>query len=724
MKVTKRDGSLEKFDTQKIKRAINWACEDLEVNPLLLECKIDEIIFDGIPTSRIHENVIAQAKGLCSAQEPDWTIVAGRLLTMKYWSEIGAYEDNLYTFIQKMKDKGLYAHEGIFKYTKEEMLALGGVIVHTRDLDHSYASVTTAMDKYLLKGEPIQYMFMVQAMIIASVEKTPQDRMLWAVEFYDWLSKRKISLATPWLSNLRSNKNIASCFIIGSNDDLDSIFDTAKNEARISKEGGGIGIFLGALRARGSSLMGVEGVASGIVGWSKIYNDTALFVNQAGKRQGAATLALPIWHADVVEFLDIQTEAGDQRNKCYDIQPQLTIPDLFMEMKESNTAIWYTFCPHEVLTVTGEKMWDVWGEEFESLYKRCVKLADEGVLKVVRKIGAKDLFKLWMRVLLETGLPYGFYVDNVNRRNPNKHVGMIYCGNLCQESYSVFKLGETAHTCSLASVVVGRVAMSELADASGVCVRILDNGLELTRAPIEESKRHMDSLRTIGVGIQGYHDIVARENKSFYDEDFLDEVFGSIAYGAVRESIRLAKERGEYPLFDGSDWDNGAMFDRYREVSKNPEMWDELQEACQQYGIRNSQTMSPAPNTSTSLFMDAAAGVLPVYSSFFLDENKSGTLSVAAMYLKENPLSYANSFDKHIPSKLAKLYGRAQKHVDTGISTEYLMNKNQEGFNVLWLRDALHDAWKHGNNAVYYVRSLKKGETLTRAEEDCASCAG
>lgn len=724
MKVLKRDGSLEKFDAQKIKRAINWACEGLEVEPIRLECLVDEVMYDGIPTSKIHANVIEKAKGLCSASESDWVKVAGRLLTMKMWSENNSYENPFEEFVWRMKKEGYYNHPAFDKYNTSNLRTLGAAIVPNRDLDHSYGSVITAIDKYLLPNEPIQYMFMAQALIIASVEKTTKERIDMALEIYEWLSLRKISLATPWLSNLRSNKNIASCFIIGANDNIDSIFDTAKNEALISKEGGGVGIFLGALRAKGSWLMGMEGNATGVIGWCKIFNDIALYVNQGGRRKGAATLALPIWHGDVLDFLDIQTEAGDQRQKSHDIQPQLTIPDLFMEMKDDPNAVWHMFCPHEVEKYTGEKMWDKYGEDWEVLYKRCVDLFYDGKLKVVRKIKAKELMIKWMKTLFETGRPYGFFVDEVNRQNPNSHIGMIYCGNLCQESFSVFKLDETAHTCSLASIVVGRVPMDELMAAGALCARILDNGLELTNPPIEHSKKHMDSLRTIGVGIQGYHDIVAREGKSYYDYDFLNEVMDKISYGVISESIGLAMERGAYPEFKGSKWWSGEKINQYASLSKDPEKWEELQTLCDKYGIRNSQLISPAPNTSTSLFMDAAAGVLPVYSPFFLDQNKSGTLPVAGMYLKENPISYYSSFDTHKPWELAEFVGEMQKYVDTGISSEYLMDKNQEGFKAKWLWDTLHAAWKHKTKAVYYVRTLKVGEKLVSGESDCDACAG
>lgn len=724
VQVTKRDGTKEKFDVEKIKRVIAWACEGLQVNPLALESKFDEIVYEGISTDNIQLNLIEHAKQMCSPDQPDWTIVAGRLKTMKRWSDTQTYEMGLWNYIQHQKQAAVYKHPAIDIYSQEDINFLEKHMQQERDLQHSLASVVTAESKYLHEGENIQQMFMLNAMIIASVENTPEQRLFWAKKIYDRLSNRQISLATPWLGNLRANGNIASCFILGIEDNLDSIFDNVHNAARISKEGGGVGIYLGALRSKGSWLMGQEGTASGVIGWIKILNDTAVYVNQGGRRAGAFTVALPVWHNDIEDFFELQTEAGDQRKKAYDVQPQIVVPDLFMELKDIEGALWYTFDPYEVMKVTGKEIWNTWGKEFEELYELCVSLADSGKLKVFKKYEAKKLYIQYMRVAFETGLPYVFFVDEVNRQNPNKHEGVIYCGNLCQESYSVFKAGETAHTCSLASIVVGRVGLDDLEEVAADCVRILDNGLALTKAPIQESNNHMHRYRTIGIGVQGFHDIVAREFSNFYNEEFVSEVFEKIAFGATKASILLAKDRGKYPAFEGSDWDNGVKWNHYKNISKNPEKWEELEVLCQQYGIRNSQLTSPAPNTSTSIFMDAAAGVMPVYSAFFYEENKDGLMPVVSMYLKDNPLSYGRSVDRHYPWELAKVVGWMQRWIDTGISAEYIMDKNQPDFKAKWLWDTVDEAWRNKTKAVYYIRSIKKGEKLAQDDDACVACAG
>lgn len=727
IRVRKRRGNIENYNIEKIRVCITHACEGLDVNPLSLESLFDASIYDGITTTEIQTNLIHHSKTLCSPFEPDWTVVAGRLETMNLWADTRSYDVDFVDFVKEQINLGIWKHPAFSVYSEEEIEIVGTFIQHDRDLKHSYASVITAKNKYLLPGECIQHMFMGNAMIIASVE-SKENRLRYVREIYEDLSKREISSATPWLGNLRSNGNIASCFIIAVDDNIDSIMNNLKRAAMISKSGGGLGVFLGMLRARGSDLMGVSGRAGGIIGWNKLFNDVALFVNQAGKRAGAFTLALPIWHADIEEFLLCQTEHGDLRQKAYDIQPQVTYHDLFMELKgkagDGSQNIWHTFCPHEVEKKLGLKIYDSFGDEFVRVYNECVKAKQSGILKVGKEYNAKELHKLVMKRQFETGLPYIAFVDKINAENPNKHEGFIYCVNLCTESFSVTIADKYGHTCNLLSLTVGRIEMDALEKVAGRATRMLDNGIELTNPPSEISKAHNQRYRTIGIGIQGLHDIIAREFSSYNDLNFIEEVAERICYGAVMESIQLAKERGPYPAFKGSEWDNGNMTARFKKNSVVGYDWDHVQELINEYGIRNSQLFSPAPNTSSSIFMDAAAGVMPVYSAFFYEDNDNGVMPVAAMYLKQNPICYSRDVTKFKPWTLPKVIGALQKWVDTGISAEYIMDKNEEDFNVRYLWDTIEAAWESGNKAVYYIRTIKKGEKLVKSADACAGCSG
>lgn len=727
IKVKKRNGKLENFNISKVEKVIKWACEGLDVDQALLQRRFDQFLFDGITTEAIQDNLIEHSKQLATAHTPDWVFVAGRLRTMNRWATTGAYKVGFKKFVKTlMKDK--YKHPAISLYSDKDLELLGSYINQDNDLNHSFASVVSAESKYLMNGECIQQMMMVNAMIIASVEK-PEKRVDTAIELYvKAFSPRKVSLASPWWMYLREYKNISSCFILAMNDDLGSIYDNAKNFATISKYGGGCGAFFGKIRAAGSNLMGKSGGSKGVCGWVKLFNDTAVFVDQGGKRAGAVTVALPVWHADIEQFLDLQTEAGDQRNKAYDVKLQVTIPDLFMELKgeigDGNNNDWYTFCPHEVEQVLGFKIYDLFGDEFKEAYYQCVQAHSEGKLKVVHIYKAKELFKKIMKVALETGMPYLPFTCEINRRNPNKHEGNIYCVNLCVESFSVFDADNLIHTCNLASPVVGRIDLDEIEYIAGLTVRILDNGIDLTDFPLDESTKHNERYRTIGVGLLGLHDLLAREYKSYFDEDFINEYMDRLTYGCVKASVELAKERGAYPAFKGSMWDTGEMTSHYASISKNPQKWYDIQKEIDKYGIRNSQLQSPAPNTSTAIFMDAAAGIMPVYSAFFYEDNKDGKIPTAAMHLKDNPLSYAKDLSKYKPYDLTKVTGWIQQWVDTGVSAEYLMNKNEPDFDATYLFQTFNDAWKNKNKAVYYIRTLKQGESLVQQAEDCIGCAG
>lgn len=276
--VTKRNGKVEPFSVAKIKQAISWACEGFEVNPLELESKFDEFVKDKMNTSALHDNLIYQAQSLASGQDPDWVFVAGRLQTMKRWKETNAYEYDFKDYLNRQHHLGYYKHPAIFEYTVEEIEELGKCIKQENDLTHSYGSIITAEKKYLLPGECIQQMFMVNAMIIASIETSNKLDLVKTI--YTKLSERKISLATPWLSNLRSNGNISSCFIIAVDDSIDSITDNWKNAALISKLGGGLGIDLSRIRAKGATIAGVKDASGGICGWAKTFNEIAVNVDQ------------------------------------------------------------------------------------------------------------------------------------------------------------------------------------------------------------------------------------------------------------------------------------------------------------------------------------------------------------------------------------------------------------------------------------------------------------
>ena len=865
MKIIKRDGKLQNYSCAKIKKAILFACEGLSVSPLELESKFDETLYDGVSTKAIQDNLILHAKNLASPSKDEWLLVSGRLATMNRWNETRAYEKPFLEYFKQQVNDGVWSHEKFSVYSDSDIVAIGEMIVQENDLQHTIASVETAESKYLNKNECIQHIFIGNAMLYASVEK-PNERLLYVEKFYKELSNLNFSLASPQLMNLRKGLNNASCFIISPNDNINSIYDNMKNTALISKSGGGLGFYAGYVRAKGSRLMGEDNASGGVIPMIKVFNDTLVYVNQAGKRKGAGTVALPIWHNDILDFLDIQTEVGDARTKCFDIQPQVCFYDLFFEMKRENKKqIWLTFCPHEVKDVLGIVMPEMYNEDFVKAYSDVEKAYKEGKLKVVTEHILNDLYVKYCQVLFERGRPYATFVDKINRENPNKHDGVILCGNLCvapetmiltrdgykviselegekvevwngeewsettvvktgenqrlyevvvmvqvgysgfvektlhctgyhkwydvhgnevrtkdlelglellvwydvegnrvisyiseikddsrfddsycftepkrnmgvfngiltgqcQESFSNTKPDVYAHTCSLASLVVGRIATKDLSSKASLLTRLLNNGMEITTAPIKESNAHMEAYRTIGIGIQGLADILAREWSTYGDLRFLTEVAERIQYGFVSESIVMAKQRSPYAKFKDSRWDIGDIFDGYIRDSVCDDLdWDTLQKQAKLYGMYNSQGTSPAPNTSTSLFMMASAGVMPHYAPYFYEDNRNGKTPVSAMYASENPIFYANSISYFKQSELTKSVGALQKFVDTGISAEYVLDRNVHNIVGKDVSDIIEKAWENGNKAVYYLRTIKQGESLVKKDDECVACAG
>jgi len=729
MFIIKNDGRKEPYMVEKIKKCIHHAAAGLDVNALELESKFDKVIRDGMSTDDIQSNLIHHARVLCTPDAPDWSFVAGRLETMRRWKICNLFEKSFYYYFKEQKEAGIYKHPALDIWVKNDINKLGKIINHDLDLAHGYGSVLTGNKKYLMKGETIQQMHMVNAMIIGSIEEK-ETRFDFTVQVYHALSQRKISLATPWLSNLRANQNISSCFIIAIDDNLDSIAQSWTNAANISKFGGGLGVYLGWIRAAGASIGGRPDSSKGVTSWAKILNDIAVAVDQGGKRAGAFTLALPVWHRDLEDFLEIQSENKDPRRQCFDIFPQVGVHDLFMiEQQKDDGGTWHTFCPHEVKTELDIQLNGLFGKEFNQAYRKCIKAFKAGKLKNVGVYNAKELVKVMMRTEFETGLPYVTFIDHINATNPNDHDGWIPCANLCTESFSNVVADKYAHTCNLCSVVAGRMeSLDELMTTAALCTRILDNGIALTQSPIEESTSHNERYRTVGVGIQGMHDYLARHGSSYDDIELITGFVEHLQYACVQESISLADKRGAYPAFKGSQWDTGKMTERYKKHSVSDDLdWDLIQRQINRFGIRNSQLSSPAPNTSSAPFMDACPGFLPTYRAFYNEDNSVGKFPVFGMYIKENPLAYERTQPRMVQADLTKVVGAGQVFVDTGISAEYVFDMNNPDFNAKLLYDLWQAAWKNKTKAIYYIRSIKKGKTiddLFSGESVCAGCDG
>jgi ribonucleoside-diphosphate reductase alpha chain len=721
--VTKRDGTRVPYDVSKIKKSIAFATKGINVNPLQLESRIDQTVKPGMKTKDIQLNVIQHAVQLASPVEPQWLLVAGRAYAMDEQASFKLRDKSFYEVVLYNIKKGEYAKELLDFYSEEDINYLETVLDHERDFNHSYASLVTAKKKYLGKFELNQHMHMVNAMRFGQFEPA-ETRLEFVKEAYDALSLRKISLATPFMANLRRGGNIASCFILAVEDDLESIYDNVKRAAMVSKNGGGLGVFLGYLRAKGDDVARASNAAGPITQWVKLFNDTAVAVNQEGRRAGAITLALPVWHNDILEFLDLQTEHGDPRMKAFDIFPQITAPDIYMQRVEEQGR-WVTFSPHEVKKKLGIDVRGLHGEAFTEAYLKIEAAIDAGRLKVFRVFdNARTLMKTTMRVIFETGMPYWAFTDTMNVVNPNKGSGEIVCVNLCTESFSNVVADEEMHVCNLCSINLGSIDRKELPATARLSTRMLDYGISMTAAPTPLTAKHNDKYRTIGIGIMGLHDYLAREDLTYKNLDVIADIAECIEYYAALESTELAKKFGSFKAFDKSEWKSGGMTQLFKSRSNGKYDWDAVQRAIDTNGMRNSQLTSPAPTTSTSIYQDATATYLPIFEAFFAEDNANGSMKVAGRFLEENPLGYVKGQRDFDAKEIIDITWEIQKFTDTGVSMELQLDQNREGFNAKVMYDAIMHAWKKGCKAIYYIRTIKKNETLEKKEADCDSCAG
>lgn len=690
--------------------------------------------------------IIKAASELTDKDAPRWEFIAALFLNYDLEKKIKAnLEDfkinNFYEKIVFLTEKGLYGKYILENYSKEDILELEAYIDNSRNRLLNYSGLDLLIKRYVIRShdgrfvESIQEMFMGIAMHLAIPEK---NRIYWAKKFYDIYSSLKVTVATPTMSNARKPYNqLSSCFIDTVPDTLKGIYRSIDNFAQISKHGGGMGLYFGKVRATGSDIRGFKGVAGGVIRWIKLANDTAVAVDQLGVRQGSVACYLDAWHKDIPEFLQLRTNNGDDRMKAHDIFPAISYPNLFFELAEKDiNATWYMFDPHEVFAKKGYSLEDFYGKEWEEKYRECI--ADKSISR--REMSVKDLVRLIIKSLTETGTPFAFYRDNVNEMNPNKHVGMIYSSNLCTEIMQNMSAIETLDTtietedgdevivtktkpgdfvvCNLASLVLGNIDLEddkELKDIVATTVRALDNVIDLNYYPIPYAKVTNRKYRSIGLGTSGYHHALVKAGMAFSDiEDHLkwaDDLYERINFHAVTASMEIAKEKGSYDFFQGSDWENGNYFDLrgYKDAK-----WNKLREDVKANGLRNGYIMAIAPTGSTSIIAATSAGVDPVMNRYFLEEKKGSILPRVApdltpqsFWLYEN----AHELDQNFVIEAAAI---RQRHIDQAQSINFYITTD---FTMRKILNLYIKAAKEKLKSVYYVRS-KSLEV-----EDCDYCA-
>ena len=716
----------------------------------LLEA-LNLIIRDGMSEKEIRKSLIQVALELTTDMEPNWQFAASKIYTYELYDEVrknrglSDTEDlykNYYDFICQLTEKGLYGKYILENYSKEDIIELENTIKPERDFIFNYSGISLLSKRYLVQDynrNPVelpQQMFMGIAMHLAIPEEKSK-RVYWAKRFYDVLSSLKATMATPTMSNARKPfYQLSSCFIDTVEDSLEGIYKSLDNFSQVSKFGGGMGIYMGKVRALGSSIRGFKGASGGIIPWVKLFNDTAVAVDQLGVRNGSVAIWLDAWHKDIPEFLQIRTNNGDDRKKAHDVFPGLCYPDLFWRLAENDIdADWYMMCPHEIKEIKGYSLEDFYGAEWEEKYYECVN--DERIEK--RIMSVKDIVRLIIKSAAETGAPFAFYRDTVNRMNPNKHSGMIYSSNLCTEimqnmspmeiekSQIIDKDGICEVTqkivpgdfvvCNLSSIVLGNVDVCSEEEVEYVIetqIRAMDNVIDLNYYSVPFAEVTNKKYRAIGLGTSGYHHMLANNRIHWTEErhkEFADEVYERINYYAIKASMNIAKEKGAYKLFEGSDWDNGNYFE-LRDYKD--EKWCELRKQVKENGMRNGYLLAVAPNGSTATIAGTSEGIDPVMARFYLEEKKGSIIPKTAPNLNDDNYWYYNPAYNIDQAWSVQMNGIRQRHIDQGQSFNLYITNN---YTMRQIMNLYIEACKCGVKSIYYVRSKSLEVT------ECESCS-
>ncbi|WP_052474479.1 ribonucleoside-diphosphate reductase subunit alpha [Jeotgalibacillus soli] len=691
--------------------------------------------------------ILAALDGI-SIEEPDWTFVAAELLRDRLYDQAaqsrghdpGQPYGSFVQLVHTLTDMNLYTARLRDSYSDEEIEQIGSFIEPEKDQLFTYIGLVTLADRYLTKSrekevyELPQERFMVIAMTLMMQE--PKNRRIGLVKEAYWaLSNLYMTVATPTLSNAgKSYGQLSSCFIDTVEDDLRSIYDSNTDIATLSKNGGGIGVYLGKIRSRGSDIKGFKGTSSGVIPWMKQLNNTAVSVDQLGQRKGAVAVYLDVWHKDIFSFLDVRLNNGDERLRTHDLFTGVTIPDLFMEAV-ANRSEWHLFDPHEVRQVMGYSLEDYFDEQegqgsFRDKYQECV---DHPVLSR-RTVPAIDIMKSIMISQLETGTPYMFYRDTVNRMNPNQHKGMVYCSNLCTEimqnmsattmteeyvkdgSIITVKSPGDFVVCNLSSISLARAVFADvLPRLVQIQVRMLDNVIDQNTLPVPQAGITNRKYRSVGLGTFGWHHLLAKKGIRWESDEavnYCDDLYEEIAYLTVEASMNLAKEKEAYPVFEGSDWQTGEYFTKRGYTSNR---WDELREQVAENGVRNGYMMAVAPNSSTSIIAGSTASIDPIFRKQYSEEKKDYRIPVTAPDLSPETTWYYQSvylLDQHWS---IRQNAKRQRHIDQAISFNLYVRNDIKAKELL---DLHHHAWESGLKTTYYVRSTSDVEAI----EACESC--
>jgi ribonucleoside-diphosphate reductase alpha chain len=761
LQVRRADGTLAPLDETRWRARIAAASEglpDVSVDRLLADARRN--IYDGIPEAELQTATIMAARALIDV-DPSYTYVSARLLLDTLASDaltfvLGAgapgpeqlasvYPDYFRKFVTRAIALELLDPE----LAAFDLPRLGAALRPERDRQFQFLGLQTLYDRYVLHSDGLRFelpqaFFMRVAMGLAIREA---DRDTRAIEFYDLLASFDFMCSTPTLFNSGTRRpQLSSCFLTTVPDDLDGIFGAIRDNALLSKYAGGLGNDWTRVRGLGAHIKGTNGASQGVVPFLKVANDTAIAVNQGGKRAGAVCAYLEPWHVDIEEFLDLRKNTGDDRRRTHDMHTAVWIPDLFMQRVEADGP-WTLFSPNEV-----PELHDAIGARFADLYTRAEAAAERGELRIVKRVRAVDLWRRMLTMLFETGHPWITFKDACNLRSPQQHCGTIHSSNLCTE-ITLNTSDEEVAVCNLGSVNLAThvgpdgLDRERLRRTVHTAVRMLDNVIDVNFYTIPQARTSNLRHRPIGLGLMGFQDALHRLRVPYASDAavrFADESMEALSYEAIDASVNLAAERGRYASFGGSLWSRGILpCDSLRvlqegrgervDVDMSATLdWTSLRARVQTVGIRNSNVMAIAPTATISNICGVSQSIEPTFQNLYVKSNMSGNFTVANPYLVAdlkaaglwdevmvNDLKYFDgslgSIDR-VPDHLRALYAtafeidpawlihaaaRRQKWIDQAQSLNLYVDR-PDGPKL----DAMYRlAWRRGLKTTYYLRS-------------------
>lgn len=750
-----QDGRIESY----VNRILGDDFKDLDIASLIGLIEEEVKSRSTVSAEEISKIIIQSAKdriGLHKGvKNPDYQYVAGRFYLQKLYKEAATnrnYDSDkkyggFYALQKALASKGTYSADILREYSKEDIIAAENMIDSEKDKLFTLIGLETLNRSYLSKDkknnlyELPQERFMTIIMTLM-INEDKSKRMSLVKEGYWALSNLYMTVATPTLANAgKAYGQLSSCFIDTVEDSLQGIYDSNTDVANLSKGGGGIGVYMGNVRSKGSDIKGIKGISSGTVPWLKQLNNTAVSVDQLGSRQGSIAATQDVFHRDIFDHLAGKLNTGDERLRFHDLFLAVSIPDLFME-KVKTRGDWALFDPHEVKAVKGWGLQDSYDETrgagtFRDRYEEL--LADENISKTI--VPAVDIYKAIQKAQLETGSMYMFFRDEVNRTNPNKHAGMIYSSNLCVEICQnmsatsvesqtladgrivITKTPGDFVVCNLSSINLGRAVKAKVLDRLiAIQVRMLDNVIELNadKIPVLQAVHTNNKYRAIGLGTFGWHHLLAQNGLKWESQeavDYADKLYEQIAYLTILSSMELAEEKGAYPAFEGSDWHTGKYFERrgYFTDTTQGLLWKTLAERVNQSGMRNGYVLAVAPNSTTAHIGGSSPSIDPLVSKTMIVEKKGIKTVVPAPEINfSNQWFYKGAFDIDQKWSIRQNAAR-QKHIDQSQSFNLYIRKGMKASEILELH---MEAWELGMKTIYYTRTPKN----QLSEEECEGC--